>query len=73
MSKESQEEQDRSYKNRLYPEDQKKVDEFINRGINSVERKPFRPMRMMIMLIVVVNLLILVSQWLVRHYLPGAY
>jgi len=73
MSKESTDEQDRSYKNRLYPEDQKKVDEFINRGINSVQRKPFRPMRMMIMLVVVVNLLILVSQWLVRHYLPGAY
>ena len=73
MSKQSPEQQDRSYNNRLYPEDQKRVDEFINRGINSVERKPFRPMRLMIMLIVVVNLLIILSQWLVRWYLPGAY
>lgn len=65
--------QDRSYQNSLYPEDQARVDEFVSRGINAVQRKPFRPMRLMIMLIVVVNVLILVSQWLVHHYLPGAY
>jgi len=29
-------------KPRLYPEDQARVDEFVSRGINSVERKPFR-------------------------------
>jgi len=58
--------QDRSYKNSLYPEDQKKVDEFIQRGINSVERKPFRPGRLVIMLIVVVTLLSVFSQLLVR-------
>ena len=46
------ENQDKSYQNSLYPEDQKKVDEFLARGVNSVERKPFRPMRLMIMLIV---------------------
>jgi Protein of unknown function (DUF3094) len=73
MSKQTPDQQDRSYNNRLYPEDQKRVDEFIHRGINSVERKPFRPMRLMIVLIVVVNLLVILSQWLVRWYLPGAY
>lgn len=58
--------QDRSYKNSLYPEDQKRVDEFIHRGINSVERKPFRPGRLVIMLIVVVTILSIFSQLLVR-------
>lgn len=58
--------QDRSYKNTLYPEDQKKVDEFIQRGINSVERKPFRPGRLVVGLILVVTLLSIFSQLLVR-------
>lgn len=57
---------DRSYENNLYPEDQQKVDEFLSRGINSVERKPFRPGRLLIMLIVVVAGLSIFSQWLAR-------
>jgi Protein of unknown function (DUF3094) len=57
---------DRSYNNSLYPEDQKKVDDFVQRGINSVPRKPFRPGRLLIMLIVVVTLLSVLSQLLVR-------
>jgi hypothetical protein len=73
MTDKSPEQLDRSYQNNLYPEDQQKVDAFVKRGINSVQRKPFRPMRLMIMLIVVVNVLLLVSRWLVHHYLPGAY
>jgi len=60
------EKRDRSYDNRLYPEDQKKVDEFVKRGVNSVERKPFKPMRLMIGLIVVVVVLSIFSQWLAR-------
>ena len=66
MSKQSPDEQDRSYQNSLYPEDQKRVDEFIHRGINSVERKPFRPMRLLIMLIIVVNVLLVLSKFLVH-------
>jgi Protein of unknown function (DUF3094) len=57
---------DRSYSNSLYPEDQKKVDEFVSRGINSVQRKPFRPLRMVFLLIVVVTLLSILSQGLAR-------
>ncbi len=57
---------DRSYNNSLYPEDQKRVDEFVNRGINAVQRKPFRPLRLMLMLIVVVTTLSIFSQLLVR-------
>ncbi|MFK7976510.1 MAG: DUF3094 family protein [Halioglobus sp.] len=55
---------DKSFDNSLYPEDQKKVDEFITRGVNSVERKPFRPLLLMGMLIVVVTSLSVLSQML---------
>lgn len=51
---ESQADQDRSYENSLRPEDQKKVDEFLTRGVNAVERKPFRPVRLLLILMVVV-------------------
>lgn len=66
MTDQTEKNQDKSYQNRLYPEDQEKVDEFVNRGINSVERKPFRPMRLLIMLIVVVMGLSILSQFLAR-------
>jgi len=66
MSEETSEKSDRSYGNSLYPEDQKKVDEFVSRGINSVERKPFRPMRLVLMLIFVVTMLSIFSQFLSR-------
>lgn len=59
-------EQDRSYQNTLYPEDQEKVDAFLKRGVNSVERKPFRPLLMIVMLIVVVTGLSLLSQLIAR-------
>ncbi len=64
MSEQTQAPADKSYENKLYPEDQKKVDEFCSRGVNSVERKPFRPMRLLIMLVVVVMGLSIFSQWL---------
>ena len=57
---------DSSYKNRLYPEDQAKVDDFVARGVNSVERKPFRPGRLLVVLIVVVFVLSAFSQFLGR-------
>lgn len=43
-----------NHENTLYPEDQKKVDEFLQRGVNSVQRKPFRPGRLLLVLMVVV-------------------
>jgi hypothetical protein len=67
MSEKHPDQQDRSYNNTLYPEDQKKVDEFVTRGINAVPRKPFRPLRLMIMLIVVVVALGLVSKFLAHR------
>lgn len=41
---------------RLYPEDQARVDHYLHTGYNDVERKPFRPFRLMAMLLVVVSL-----------------
>ena len=66
MPDQANEDLDKSYQNRLHPEDQAKVDEFVNRGINSVKRKPFRPMRLMVLLIVVVVGLSVLSQFIAR-------
>lgn len=54
--------------NRLYPEDQARVDEFLRTGVNSVERKPFKPLRLLVMLIVVVSTLTAVCVGLARYY-----
>ena len=63
---ETQSEQDRSYQNSLLPEDQKRVDEFLTRGVNSVERKPFRPIRLLFLLMAVVIGFSLFSQLIPR-------
>lgn len=67
MSQESHANEDQ----RLNPDDQSRVDEFLSRGVNSVERKPFRPLRLLIGLLVVVTLFSLFSQLLARWY--GVY
>lgn len=41
--------------NKLYPEDQAKVDAFLKMGVNSTNRKPFRPFRLLVILIVIVS------------------
>lgn len=65
-TQQNQDTPDRSYSNSLYPEDQKKVDGFISRGVNSVDRKPFRPGRLLLILIATVTLLSILSQFLAR-------
>ncbi len=40
---------------RLTPEDQAKVDDFVSKGVNAVERKPFRPFRLLLFLVIVVS------------------
>jgi len=47
---------------RLYPEDQAKVDAFVSTGVNAVERKPFKPLRLIVLLIVSVTAFSLLSQ-----------
>ena len=51
---------------RLKPEDQAKVDEFLQKGVNSVERKPFKPLRLVVLLLVVVTTLSVLSQLLAK-------
>ena len=51
---------------RLKPEDQARVDEFLQKGVNSVERKPFKPIRLLILLLVVVTTLSVLSQLLAK-------
>jgi hypothetical protein len=51
---------------RLKPEDQAKVDEFLHKGVNSVERKPFKPLRLLVLLLVVVTTLSVLSQLLAK-------
>ena len=57
--------------NRLYPEDQAKVDEFISTGINSVERKAFKPLRLLFFLLIIVTGLSVFSVSLAR--MAGIY
>ena len=57
--------------NKLNPEDQARVDEFIKRGINSVERKPFKPLRLLGILLVIVTGLSIFSLMLAR--INGVY
>ena len=46
----------------LSNEDQNRVDGFLARGVNSVERRPFRPVFLIIVLIAVVTGFSLLSQ-----------
>ena len=47
---------------KLSDADQAKVDSFLERGVNSVERKPFRPLRLIFRLVAVVAGFSLLSQ-----------
>lgn len=53
---------------RLSPEDQAKVDDFVSKGYNDIERRPFRPLLLLVVLWVVVSLLGLVA-WLYAKYM----
>ena len=52
------------WRSELRPEDQARVDAFLKRGVNSVERKPFRPLLLMIVLMAMVMGLSVLSRWL---------
>jgi len=66
MTSEKPEEQTSNPENRLRPEDQARVDAFIKRGVNAVERKPFRPLRLLLILVGLVIGLSILSQLLAR-------
>jgi hypothetical protein len=50
----------------LTPEDAERVAQFLERGVNSVPRKPFKPLRLLIILTGIVLGLSLFSQLLAR-------
>ena len=54
----------------ISPEDQQRVDLITSTGIHSVERKPFRPLYMMIMLIVVTLTLMGLAVLLEKTVIP---
>jgi len=56
-----------SEERKLYPEDQARVDSVLHSGYNDVERKPFRPLYMMIMLNVVTVSLLFLAKWIVHR------
>ena len=51
---------------RLSPEDQARVDNFLKSGVNAVPRKPFRPLRLAMILIGIVTFLSIFSVTLAR-------
>jgi gamma-glutamylcysteine synthetase len=52
--------------NKLSPEDQANVDAFLKRGVNSVERKPFRPFLLLGIVLVFVTFMTVFSLFLAR-------
>lgn len=46
---------------KLYPDDQKRVDEFLATSVNDVERKPFSPLTLLVVIVLSLGLLTLVS------------
>ena len=51
---------------RLSGADQARVDAFLKRGVNSVERKPFKPLFLIFLLMAVVAAFSLLSQGIAR-------
>ena len=50
--------------NKLTKEDQERVDQYLDSGFNSIERKPFKPLRLLAVICVVVALLGFVSWYI---------
>lgn len=56
---------------RLYPEDQQRVDQYLQEGVNEVERSPFKPLRLMVWLTVVIVVLGVLSRIIGYLVLPS--
>ncbi len=54
--------------NKLYPEDQARVDQYLREGYNDIERKPFRPLRLLGILAVIVTGFSILSLGIARYY-----
>ncbi|MBB5188609.1 MULTISPECIES: DUF3094 family protein [Zhongshania] len=52
--------------NKLNPEDQAKVDAFLKQGYNETDRKPYRPLKLLGILLVIVSFITVGSLMLAR-------
>lgn len=52
----------------LHPNDQKKVDHFLGSNVNAVERKPFSPLRLLAVIVVVLVALTAIAYWIAFHH-----
>jgi hypothetical protein len=52
--------------NKLFPDDQAKVDAFLKQGYNETDRKPFRPLKLLGILFVIVVCITIGSLMLAR-------
>jgi len=57
-----------SANNKLYPEDQAKVDKYLNRPNKRVEHKPFRPWLLLGVIVGVMTLMSLFSYYLAYQH-----
>jgi len=51
---------------KLSEEDQARVDQYLQSGVNKVERKPFRPWLLLLVVVVVLTMLSLVSVYIAK-------
>jgi len=49
---------------RLSSEDQQRVESVIHRGVNSIERKPFRPWLLLVIILGVLSVMSGLSYWI---------
>ena len=52
----------------LSDEDMERVREYLSSGYNDTERKPFRPIYMMVLLLLAVSSLSVLSVWIARSH-----
>jgi Protein of unknown function (DUF3094). len=52
----------------LYPEDQQKVDEFLESNVNVVERKAFKPLKLLAIIFVALGLITWLSYWVAINH-----
>ena len=45
----------------LYPEDQAKVDAFLKTNVNTVERRPFKPLKLLLVIIISLVVMTLIA------------
>jgi hypothetical protein len=49
---------------KLSDEDKARIEQFLDTPVNRIKRKPFRPIYLLILLMVVIAALMVLSQWL---------